>query len=366
MPQHAKGPRLYRRKDTGIYLIRDTGRGERSTGTRDRGEAERALAIYIAERDRPAGSPSPDQMTIAEALAIYGESRATKVKDPARIGFAIAALLPFWGHLPVSAITEDTCDAYGEQRFKVVKRDPATKEPLLFEQCAEGTIRKELGTLKSALAHCQRKGRLINPPEVYLPVKPGPRDRWLTRQEAAKLLLAAWRNPKSKHLAKFILVSLYSGTRKTAVLRMRFMANRSGGWVDTKNCVMYRRSNEEMETAKKRPPVPIPPRLLAHLKRWEASDTLWVVDYKGNGVGSLKTAWKRAINAAGLAGTGDTPHTLRHTAITWAMQTGLADSWELGGFFGVSPETMQRVYAHHHPDYQKDAVQAVSAGGRKL
>ena len=39
MPTTAKGARLYRRRDTGFYLIRDTGRGERSTGTRDRREA---------------------------------------------------------------------------------------------------------------------------------------------------------------------------------------------------------------------------------------------------------------------------------------------------------------------------------------
>lgn len=366
MPQHAKGPRLYRRKDTGIYLIRDTGRGELSTGTRDRSEAERALATYIAERDRPAGPAQASEMSIAEALTIYGENRAEKVKDPARIGYAIDALLPFWGSLPISAITEETCDAYGEQRTKVTKRDPETKEPIAFEQCAEGTIRKELGTLKSALEHCRKKGRLLNPPEVYLPAKPEPNDRWLTRKEAAQLIRAAWRNPKSKHLAKFMLVALYTGTRKTAILRMRFMPNTTGGWVDTERGVMYRRSTGESETAKKRPPVQIPPRLLAHLKRWESTGSRWVVDYDGNGVGSIKTAWKTAVAAAGLSGSGVTPHTLRHTAITWAMQTGLADAWELGGFFGVSPETMQRVYAHHHPDYQQGAIQAVSAGGRKL
>lgn len=365
MPQHAKGPRLYRRKDTGIYLIRDTGRGECSTGTRDRKEAESALAIYIAEKNRPPGPLSEDEMTIAEALAFYGEKRAKKVKDPARIGYAIAALLPFWGALPVSAITEEMCESYGDQRFKVVKRDPTTKEALEFEQCSEGTIRKELGTLSAALNFCESKKRLLNPPEVYLPEKPEPHDRWLTRNEAARLLRAARRNPRTKHLARFILVSLYTGTRKTAVLRMRFMVNTSGGWVDTTGRIMYRRGSLESETKKRRPPIPIPSRLLAHLKRWEASGSRWVVEYKDNGVGSVKNAWKTIVEAAGLEGTGVTPHTLRHTAITWAMRTGRANTWELAGFFGVSPQTMLRVYAHHHPDYQEGAADAVSAGGRK-
>ncbi len=366
MPQHAKGPRLYRRKDTGIYLIRDTGRGERSTGTRDRREAERALASYIVERDRPHGPATPEQMTVSTALTLYAKGRAAKVRDPARIGYAISALLPFWGSLPISGITEETCDAYARQRMKVRRYDRETGKPLEYAHCAPGTIRKELGTLKAAMNWCRRKGHLVNPPEVYLPPKPEPNERWLTRSEAARLLWAAWRNPKSRHLARFILVALYTGTRKTAILRLHFMPNASGGWVDTKRGVMYRRAPRERETKKKRPTIPVPPRLLAHLRRWEREGSRWVVSFDGAGVGSIKTAWNTAIQEAGLAATGVTPHTLRHTAITWAMQTGKADAWELAGFFGVSPETMQRVYAHHHPDFQKDALQAVSAGGRKL
>ena len=48
----AKGPRLYRRRDNGIWIIRDTVRGDRSTGTRDRREAERALALHLARSQR--------------------------------------------------------------------------------------------------------------------------------------------------------------------------------------------------------------------------------------------------------------------------------------------------------------------------
>jgi hypothetical protein len=40
------------------------------------------------------------------------------------------------------------------------------------------------------------------------------------------------------------------------------------------------------------------------------------------------------------------------------MQRGvkLADA---AGFFGVSMETLERVYWHHHPDYQASAVEAM-------
>lgn len=305
-------------------------------------------------------------MSIAEALGIYGAEHAPNAADPARIGYAIEALLGWWGERPVSAITRETCRAYARGRVKPGARDPQTGEVTTWLPIAQGTIRRELGTLAAALNYCKGEGQLLNPPTVHLPAKPDPKDRWLTRSEAAALLWAAWRNPEAKHLARFILVALYTGTRKTAILRLRFMPNTSGGWVDLERGVLYRRSQSSSETKKRQPPVPIPSRLLSQLKRWEKKQPRWVVEYNGAGVSSIKSAWSRAVENAGLAGTGVTPHTLRHTAITWAMQSGRADAWELGGYFGVSPETMQRVYAHHHPDYQKSALDAVMARGRKL
>ncbi|PTW99057.1 tyrosine-type recombinase/integrase [Pararhodobacter aggregans] len=366
MPQRAKGPRLYQRKDTGLWVIRDTGRGDRSTGTRDRREAERALALYLSDRDkRPGGPAQPGEMTVAEALTLYGEGHAGETKDPVRIGHAIAALVRWWGERPVSAITKETCRAYVRGRRKPGKRHPDTGEVLEWLPVAEGTTRRELGTLAAALNFCMGEGQLLNPPKVHLPAKPDPKDRWLTREEAAALIWASWRNPDAKHLSRFILVSLYTGTRKTAVLRLRYMPNTSGGWIDVDQGKLYRRGQGQAETAKKQPPVRLPRQIVAHAGRWKKRGARWVVDYEGHGVASIKTAWATAVEAAGLGETGVTPHTLRHTAITWAMQAG-ADIWETAGFFGVSIETMMRTYAHHHPDHQQTTVRALEARGRKL
>jgi hypothetical protein len=41
-------------------------------------------------------------MSVARALEIYGREHAPHVAAPRIIGFAIDALLPFWGDLPVS------------------------------------------------------------------------------------------------------------------------------------------------------------------------------------------------------------------------------------------------------------------------
>lgn len=288
-------------------------------------------------------------MTVDAVLARYGEEHAPTVADPARIGYAIEALLPFWSALPVSAVTGETCRRYARSRVKLGRDGEVVP-------VGAGTVRRELGALQAAINHCVREGYLIGAPKVTLPPKPAPRERWLTRQEAARLLRAAWRNPHSRHLARFILVGLYTGTRKTAILRLRWAANTVGGWVDLERGQLYRAPQGARATKKRQPPAKLPRRLLAHLRRWERSGARFVVSDRGQGVGDIKTAWRTACAAAGLEGI--TPHVLRHSAITWAMQRG-AKKWDAAGFFGVSLETLERVYGHHHEDHQQSAVEAM-------
>lgn len=77
-------------------------------------------------------------------------------------------------------------------------------------------------------------------------------------------------------------------------------------------------------------------------------------------VGDIKTAWKTICREAGVADA--PPHTLRHTSITWTMQRG-ARVEDASGFYGVSVETLQRVYWHHHPDYQESVHEALENRG---
>ena len=278
-------------------------------------------------------------MTCAEALAFYGDERAPEIRDPVRIAYAIKALVPIVGGLPVAGLTSEVCRRYAKARRK-----------------APGTVRKELGTLQAALNYCHAEGYLTAAPKLRLPEKPPARDRWLTRGEVAKLIRAARRNPRSRHLARFILIAIYTGTRSEAILRMGYMPNTVGGWVDTAKGIMHRRGVGEAETTKRRPPIPIPRQLLAHLRRWERDGARHVVNVGGQRVGSVKTAWRSALAEAGIAHC--TRHDLRHTAITWAMQNG-ADKWPASGFFGVSLNLLERVYGHHHPDYLRSAVEAM-------
>jgi integrase len=101
-------------------------------------------------------------------------------------------------------------------------------------------------------------------------------------------------------------------------------------------------------------------RLLAHMRRWvRRVVTSHFVEWNGAPVKSVKTAFNRAVRLAGLWGR-VAPHTLRHTAATWLMQRGVP-IWQAAGFLGMSAEILERTYGHHHPDYLRDAADAITS-----
>lgn len=347
MPRKAAGARLYQRPDDGFFVIRDTGQSDKRTGTRDRREAEKALAAYIAGKGLVTSCRHPAQMTVAEALDIYGREHAPTVAAPERIGYAIEALLPFWGALTVGDVKGETCRRYAKSRVRTFK--DGTSKPI-----SDGTIRRELNALQAAVNYCHAEGYLTTPTKVTLPTAPPSRERWLTRSEAAALIWAAWRSPKDgRHVARFALISLYTGTRKDAVLKLGFMRNTAGGWVDVEKGVLYRRGAGERATNKRRKPVRLSRRLTAHLSRWQQLGARWAVEIDGARVGDIKKGFAGACARAGLDGI--SPHTLKHTAITWAIQRGMRDH-DAADYFDTSVETIRRVYYHHSPFYQDEAI----------
>jgi integrase len=205
---------------------------------------------------------------------------------------------------------------------------------------------------------------------VTLPEKSAGRERWLTREEAAKLIRAAWRfrevqdgkptkRRSRQHVARFILVGLYTGTRASAICSAAFEAFEGRGYVDLNRGIFYRKPPGATETAKqrkkRRPPVPLPRRLLAHLRRWQRLGQRFVVEWHGKPVNDCDRAFRHNANACGLADV--TPHILRHTSATWLMQS-RADPWQAAGYLGMSVETLTRSYGHHHPDHLKSARDA--------
>jgi integrase len=165
-------------------------------------------------------------------------------------------------------------------------------------------------------------------------------------------------------VARFILIGLYTGTRAGAIAAASPFPEPGRSFVDLDRGIFYRKPIGKRATKKRQTPAPIPPRLLAHMRRWKARKQMATcfVEFNGKPVASVKKGFRRAVWLAGLAGK-VTPHTLRHTAATWLMQRGVP-IWEAAGFLGMSPEVLQDTYGHHHPDFLQGAAAAIGLKSR--
>lgn len=360
MPRPNRGPSLkWVDKRKCFYIVWYEGGRERlrSTGQTDGRQAEEALAEFLRKRrrnERPDRPRDPEEVSLADVLDLYGEGHAPHAADPARIGYAIDALLPFWGTKTAADVTKQSCRMYAASR---AKRDGSVMAP--------ATIRRELATLRAALNYSVEERRLTTAPFVLLPDKPDGKDRWLTRTEAATLLNAARtaRGDVRLYLPLFIVLGLYTGARKDAILSLRWTQ------VDLEAGRINFAGAGERVTSKRKAHIPIPARLLTFLRlaRRRGSDLGYVVHDCGARIKDIGGGWSgeadsrgegsfgSACKRAGL--TGVTPHTLRHTCGTWLAQRGV-DLHKIGGWLGHTDARTTALYAHHHPDFQEDARQA--------
>jgi integrase len=356
-----KGARLWLRKarrdkrgkisHPAAWLILD-GKHQESTecGADDRAGAERKLEAYLNRKHTQTvaenkSSRDPDQIDIADVLALYATQIAPATGRPKEYAQKVSRLLDFFGEKKLSDINGDLCRAFARSRSR-----PAA-------------AREDLVVLRAAINHHRKEGHCEKIVSVVLPEKSMGRERWCTRSEIAKLIWDAWRfretqNGKPtdrytrRHVARFILVAVYTGTRAGAVCAAALEPTEGRGWIDLDRGIFFRRPEGERETKKKKPPVPLPQRLLAHLRRWRKLGQHSAVEWNGEAVKDCDKAFRNVAHVAGLADV--TPHILRHTAATWLMQAG-ADVWQSAGYLGMTVETLQNRYGHHHPDYLSDA-----------
>ena len=362
MPAHRKGPHLWLRKErrsadgsvrAAVWLIRD-GEHRQSAGCarHDLRGAEQALKRYIAQKHTAETvqlrSRHPAQIPVADVLAFYARDIVPNHARPNESALRIKALSSYFGRMTLARINGATCRAYA-----------ATRGP--------GAARRELEELRAAINHHRREGLCSEVIEVRLPPRGPARDRWLTRMEAARLIWAAWRyrehqngeatdRASRKHIAKFVLVALYTGSRAGAVCGAALGPTEGRGRIDLERGVFYRRPAGKRETNKRAPPVPLPLSILGHLRRWKQREQRFAVEWNGEPVVSVRKAFSAAVKDAGLVGK-VTPHTLRHTAATWLMQAGV-DPWEAAGFLGMTVEMLSSRYGHHHPGHLNNAKTA--------
>lgn len=364
MPQKRKPPRLWFRKDEQTYVILDGGRQIRTgCGPDEAEEAERQLGEHIASKYQAPGGGRASEISIAAVIVVYADEKAAGTRSPKETTAALARLNEFFGDMMISDIRGRTCRDFAAHRK------------------TQSGARRDLEILRAAIRHYHKEYGLDVLPAFTMPEKSQPRDVYLTRSEAAALLWAClgwekvgtgdnayWqrrRYHRGSHLARLVLIGLYTGTRPGAIKALQWMRNTEGGWADLERGVIFRRAEgERVAHNKRKPPVKIARRLLAHMKRWKAMDG-WgkdrigvrhIVHYYGAPVVKENKAFRAAITAAGLSGN-VTPHVLRHTRGTWLAQRNVPAN-EAAASLGLTAEEYERTYLHNDPDFQKSAADA--------
>lgn len=267
-------------------------------------------------------------------------------------------LIKFFGECTVDQVTGNLQKEYAKQRG------------------SQSSARRELSMLAAAInAYTKDAGGLHLKFSPTLPDDCDPRDRWLTRQEAAKLVMSAWRARQTdrggwdgrrvgQHVARAILVGLYTGTRAGAVCGAALTQSIGRGFVDLDRGVFIRKARGSRDTNKKQPTVKIPPKLLAHMRRWKrlGISNHSVIEWCGKPVKSVYRGFTSARVAAGLDAE-VIPHTLRHTAISWYLRAGEPKD-TVSEYCGVSIHVLNKHYRHHMPGAFDGIMDASRTFGR--
>ena len=329
------------------------------------GEAEKRLANYISDKYRPARHVRElELIDVADVLSIYLDDCGSRVGDQPKLERAISRLNNFWGGKMLSEITSAECRAYVKSRGKT------------------GGARSDLETMRAAINHHGKENLHHGVVRVTLLPKGAPRDRWLTRAEAARLLWTCWRYRETqtvhrgrhkghrietekrplRHLARFILIGLYTGTRAGAIAAASPYRSLGNSFVDIDEGIFFRQAIGRRASKKRQPPAPIPARLLGHMRRWVRRGvvTSHFVEWNGAPVRVGQDRVQQSRKAGRTVGPRNPAHVAPHGGdlAHAARRPGLAG----GGLpRHVRPRYVERTYGHHHPDYLKDAADAITS-----
>lgn len=224
------------------------------------------------------------------------------------------------------AVSVDDCRAYADDRRKA--------------GISEGSIHTELGHLRTVLRWAEQRRLIDRAPHIERPPKPEPKDRYLTRDEAARLLAGC----NAAHVRLAILLMISTGSRNAAALELTWDR------VDFAKRLIHLRNPFDKTRRKGRATVPMNEGLRMELERaHKAALSPFVVEWAGRPVKSIRTGIEAAAANAGLVDV--SPHVLRHSAAVWLAEDGHSMS-EISQFLGHSGTAItEKVYAKYSPDH---------------
>ncbi|MEQ6340171.1 MAG: site-specific integrase [Gammaproteobacteria bacterium] len=165
------------------------------------------------------------------------------------------------------------------------------------------------------------------------------RIRWLTREEAERLLAAL-----PPHLAAMAGFALAAGLRESNITGLEWSQ------VDLERRIAW--IHPDQAKARKAITVPLNAEAVLILRRQVGQHDRWVFTYQGNRVTRANNhAWRKALKRAGIEDFRF--HDLRHTWASWHVQAG-TPLYALQEMAGWSSVEMVRRYAHLSADHLSD------------
>lgn len=304
-----------------------------STRARSRDAAEAFLAAFrLAQHERPTFDP-----TLAAILDWYADTRGKELARLDSAELAIRHLKAFFGSTLVADVSIEVQEQYHAHRRG--------------QGVGDETVRRELSVLSAAAGRAVKRKKLSAAPPMHSIPKAPARERWLTRNEAAKLLRSMRSERRARHLVLFTRLALYTGARSGAVLDLTWDR------VDLERGMIWYPLPGRQQATKRRAVVPVEANVLRALKaahRRRVGD--YVIQWRGEKCDRIVRAFVRHAKACGFVGV--TPHTLRHTFATWAAMKGVP-LFLIGSAIGQSQVATTARYAKFQPDALREVTRAV-------
>ena len=310
----------------------DGTRLRQSTGTTDRKAAQEYhdhLKSQLWRQKMFGNSPERSWKEAVVRFLNETEHKASRSDDIIRLRWLNNGL----GDKMLSDITIDLINRIGE-----AKR----------EETSASTANRHLALISVILRKAAREWEWIpHAPAVKLYQEPKRRIRWLTKEEAARLL-----KELPDHLAEMARFTLATGLRMSNVTGLHWKdldMERKMAWV-----------HPDQAKSRKAIGVPLNGDALAVLRRQIGKHQHSVFTYLGKPVGvTNKAGWRNALKRAGIDNF--RWHDLRHTWASWHIQSGtpLHALQELGGWESVE---MVRRYAHLGGQHLAEHADRISLG----
>lgn len=213
---------------------------------------------------------------------------------------------------------------------------------------SNSTVNRTLETLRTVLRTARDEWEWIDKvPKVRMLVKAEGRTRWLTRQEAQKLLAEL-----PEHLNAMMRFTLATGLRQGNVKGLKWEQvdlSKRRAWIHA-----YQSKN------KKAIGVPLNSDAVIVLREQQGKHPEFVFTYNGEPITQVNTkAWRKALKRAGI--NDFRWHDLRHTWASWMLQETGVPLYALQELGGWKTADMVKRYAHLCPDHLTQYVDKLSS-----